>query len=170
MSGTTPGSYLVIARYGPANWAKWKNTPLDRKLDARSHAMDLFPLEPDPLPPAGMQVAHAFHTGIFTEIPNDFPEKPEAEQIRILDSVFTTQRDKAPGTDEKDPSVGWVALIDAARFSSFVERMGGRAGPLWQMYDIEVIPLNNDQNTKDIYDFMTTIHWAAPLPSPPAPA
>jgi len=36
MSGTTPGSYLVIARYGPANWAKWKNTPLDRKLDARA--------------------------------------------------------------------------------------------------------------------------------------
>lgn len=159
---TTLGWYLVIARYGAANWAKWKNTSLNLRLEARQAAMDLFPLTGDDLPPAGMQEAHAFHTGIFSELPPDFQDKSEAEQISILDSIFTTQRDKAPNTNEKDPLVGWVALVAAKDFSSFIARMGGKTGPLWQMYTIEVIPLNADQNTLDIYDFMTLVHWAAP--------
>jgi hypothetical protein len=61
------------------------------------------------------------------------------------------------GTQEKDPGMGWIAVIDAASFQSFVQQMGGKEGPLWRMYDIEVIPLNNDRTTKDIYDFMTPV-------------
>jgi hypothetical protein len=167
MPGTTPGSYLVIARYGPANWEKWKTTAPALQETARTAAMDLFPRTKNPLPPAGMQMAHAFHTGAHAEVPDNIYDKSPQEQITILDGIFAKQRDEAPETMEKDPLVGWVAVIKAGEFQSFIDRMGGKDGPLWKMSDIEVIPLNADQTTQDIYDFMTLVHWAIlPLVAP----
>ena len=49
--------------------------------------------------------------------------------------------------------------MDAGDFKAFVEKVGGKTHPLWRMYDIEVIPLNNDQTTWDIYKMMTPVHW-----------
>src|SRR5262245_2718772 len=105
MSATTVGSYLVIARYGAENWAKWKATASDQKELARQHAMELFPMTADPLPPNHTIVAHAFHTGIFAEIP-DNQEWSEENKVEKLNDIFTTLRGNAPGTDEKDPGVG----------------------------------------------------------------
>ncbi len=64
---------------------------------------------------------------------------------------------RSPSAEIADPGIGWVAMVEADRFPAFIERMGGMHGPLWQMYDIEVIPLNADRTTKDVYDFMTPV-------------
>jgi hypothetical protein len=56
--------------------------------------------------------------------------------------------------------MGWIAVVDYSSYEKFVEALGGKKGPLWRMYDIEVIPLNNDRTTQDVYDFMTPVSWA----------
>jgi hypothetical protein len=72
---------------------------------------------------------------------------------------FEAAPSKIAGTDERDPGVGWIAVVDASRFPAFVEQLGGKGGPLWRLYDMEVFPLNNDQTTHDIYELMTPSNW-----------
>jgi hypothetical protein len=85
-------------------------------------------------------------------------DKPKKTPSQVVDTLFVTR--KAPaGTNEKDPGIGWIALVEAEQFMPFVERLGGKDGPLWHMYDIDIVPLNDDKSTKDIYAFMTPISW-----------
>jgi hypothetical protein len=114
----------------------------------------------------GVRLLHTFHTRAFVEIDKTvlatkqpapiklLAQKTEDDQRREVDALLI-----APDTDENDPGMGWIAVVDHYNFTDFVIAMGGKAGPLWRMYDIEVIPLNNDQSTKDIYDFMTPVSW-----------
>jgi hypothetical protein len=124
--------------------------------------------EPDPFP-KGVRLLHSFHTGAFAEIDGKimgeklpahvkvelFRTDDKDEQRLLVDSLLT-----APGTDTKDPGMGWIAVVDYSSYEKFVEALGGKKGPLWRMYDIEVIPLNNDRTTQDVYDFMTPVSWA----------
>jgi len=55
--------------------------------------------------------------------------------------------------------IGWMAVVDASSYQSFVDQIGGEAGPLQRIYDIEVIPLNDDGTTNDIYQLMTPVSW-----------
>ena len=87
---------------------------------------------------------------------------PDDKQGELVDTIFTkfqAQPANAPGTDEKDPGIGWIAVINADRFAPFMEHIGGKTGPLWRMYDMEVIPLNNDRTTEDVYELMTPTSW-----------
>lgn len=122
----------------------------------------------------GVRMLHTFHTNMFARLHEKIPDidegdededaaastpaedepMPEQTRSQILDEIFT-----APNTGEKDPGIGWLAIVDAGDFKAFVENAGGKTHPLWRMYDIEVVPLNNDQTTWDIYKMMTPVHW-----------
>jgi hypothetical protein len=117
----------------------------------------------------GVRLLHSFHTGAFAEIDEKimgeelpahvkvelFRTDDKAKQKHLVDLLL-----EAPGTDTKDPGMGWIAVVDASSYQELVEAMGGKNGPLWRMYDMEVIPLNNDRTTQDVYDFMTPVSWA----------
>jgi hypothetical protein len=119
----------------------------------------------------GVRMLHSFHTNTFAWLYENIPdlnepgegdaapalaedEPPEKTPSQIIDEMMM-----ASGTGENDPGIGWLAVVDAANFAAFVEKMGGKTGPLWRMYDIDVVPLNNDQTTWDVYKFMTAVHW-----------
>src|SRR5258706_222766 len=104
----------------------------------------------------GAPLAHPFHTRINTQIPGDYRSLSIDQREQKLDSIFSAfaaPPAEIPGAT-RDPGVGWIVVVDAPQFASFVDRMGGQAGPLWRIYDIEVLPLNNDRTTEDIYDQM----------------
>jgi hypothetical protein len=157
---TALNAYLVVARY---NREKWKSLSAAERKQAEEAAEVLFPEKPAPLPSMeGLGLVHTFHTGIHAQIPGDYRSMSNDRREEIPDSIFkdvAAQPAEIPGAGTRDPGVGWVVVVDIDQFSSFVERMGGKTGPLWRMYDIEVLPLNNDRTTEDVYELMTPVHW-----------
>ncbi|HEX5688915.1 MAG TPA: hypothetical protein VFX76_02885 [Roseiflexaceae bacterium] len=175
---TALGGYLIIARY---NRDKWNHLATIDQTEAHERAEIVFPeddardlpqnltratmrqYEADPL--RGVQMLRSFHTSAFASLierlaENEKPpeDRPKKTPTQVVDTLFAMR--KAPaGTNEKDPGIGWVAVVEATFLASFVEQLGGKDGPLWRMYDIDVIPLNDDKTTKDIYAFMTPVNW-----------
>jgi hypothetical protein len=144
----------------------------------------LPPLTPVPVPDVpGVLMMRSFHTYLFNDLERRIiahfdqlrggPTTEEALSTEV-DGIFrewnlldesgtngTTEvpADKRIAEGQQDPGIGWIAMIDVAYYTEFVNQMGGVDGPLWTMYDIEVIPLNADRTTKDVYDFMTPVNW-----------
>jgi hypothetical protein len=76
---------------------------------------------------------------------------PGDKQSELVDTIFTefqAQPAKAPGTDEKDPGIGWIAVINADRFAPFMEQIGGKTGPLWRMYE-QCFPVSKTRRARD---------------------
>jgi hypothetical protein len=144
----------------------------------------LPPYDPEKPPPdlKGVRMLHSFHTNMFAwlheKIPNigepdangtvepppeeggttppvDGGATPPKKSSQIVDEMMMSG-----GTEYDDPGIGWLAVVDKSDFPAFIEHMGGKAGPLWRMYDIEIIPLNQDQTTWDVYNFMTPVNWS----------
>jgi hypothetical protein len=187
VEGTTLGSYLIIARYNRENWNTLDRLVPNHGIegaqeDAHKRAEEVFPEKKSsaadpgegerslPYPPS-VQLVKTFHSNIhaqvFEQIPDILSDKKLTEEEKalwgsILDGIFRDfepSGKNAPNTNVKDPGVGWIAMVDATRLEEFVGEMGGKDGPLWQMYDISIIPLNNDQTTDDIYKYMTPSNW-----------
>jgi hypothetical protein len=160
VAATSLQTFLVIARYSREKWIALGES---KQEQAHETAEVVFPEEePEirqlPLDSEGVPVLRSFHTGIFATLKEQIAsDTSQRTPSQIVDEIMTTWR--PPSAEVTDPGIGWVAMIEADRFPAFVERMGGRQGPLWQMYDIEVIPLNGDRTTKDVYDFMTPVSW-----------
>jgi len=157
---TTLGRYLLIARY---NRQKWNNLSVSEQHKAHETAEELFPEAPQqknlPLAGEGVLALQTFHSDLFGLLHdkiagNTTPGKAPSD---IANELFANWQ--PPAADIKDPGIGWLAILDAKQLDEFVKSMGGREGPLWRMYDIEIIPLNNDRSTQDIYDFMTPVSW-----------
>jgi hypothetical protein len=108
-------------------------------------------------------VSEQIIAAVITEIPRDVRDL-------IVDGIYATQPLETP--------VGWMVVVDASFFASYIERMGGQGNEkgLWPVFDIEILPLpegwteqdvlyrvphrlRNDQTTQDIYDFMTPTNW-----------
>ncbi len=187
MAATNLGAYLIIARYNRGKWKELRPDqqreaheraedlfPEDGNPMAQSMGVltpsSMLPVEegialPDmgtlPIPGVpGVQMMRSFHSGIHEKIPNNLQDENKEEVLRVIFEDFGSGQIYAPGvTTDPDPGIGWVVVVEAARFDLFVEHMGGREGPLWYMYDITVIPLNADRTTKDVYEFMTPVHW-----------
>jgi hypothetical protein len=188
MAATNLGAYLIIASYNRGKW-KELGPDQQREAHRRAELLfpeygnpmaqsmgvltpsSMLPVEekgialPDigtlPIPGVlGVQMMRSFHSGIHTQIPNPLPDDRKEEVLSTIFEEFKNGGIYAPGvTADPDPGIGWVAVVEAAQFDAFVDHMGGREGPLWYMYDITVIPLNADRTTKDVYDFMTPVHW-----------
>ena len=172
---TSLGAYLLVARYNRDKWVHLAKLDQDT---AHHTAEDVFPEDDRHYLPQmltrtapgqdllqGVQMLHTFHSDIFATLMERIAENDTAPEQRkkkevtdITDEVFAI-RGAPARTHEKDPGIGWFAVVEANSFASFVERLGGREGPLWRMYDMEVIPLNDDKTTQDIYDFMTPVSW-----------
>ncbi|MFL5802634.1 MAG: hypothetical protein ACJ8CR_12945 [Roseiflexaceae bacterium] len=171
---TKPSAYLVIAHY---DHERWKALDLKERLGAESRAETMFPDE-EPRSLEGLEGVRAirtfysaFHSKIaeynFGDKPMEemCPEERQERDAKVGEILADLPRKvpnteiNGPGTAIDDPGIGWVAVIDASSFASFVTNMGGAQSSLWRMYDIEVIPLNNDQTTLDIYKKMTPVHW-----------
>lgn len=146
-------AYVIIARYNLAK--ERKVTAGGEHAPARDAALALFPYKSasQKLPYVeGAQTIHTFNSPFFDQLPDDFFDLPEEQQIRMVNSVIAE-------LGEDNLGIGWMAVIDASSFGSFVARMGGENGPLWRTFDIEVIALNDDQTTNDIYQLMTPVNW-----------
>jgi Dyp-type peroxidase family len=184
---TTLGWYLVIARYNREKWnslsddeqtnareAAAKLFPYESAAVIRDLPNDKAKGPIDGLPATdplkGVRLLHTFHTRAFVELGQILGTAP-----RLATADVTTIKDKlerevveqrlvnellaAPGTTQKDPGMGWIAVVDHNHYAAFERRLDDEDGSLRRLYDIEVIPLNNDQTTEDIYDFMTPVSW-----------
>ena len=146
-------AYLMIARY---NLEKEMEVNAGGEHEtAREAAEQLFPYKNS----QGLQslaavgTFHTFHSPFFDRLPDNFFDLPEPPQTRIVNSVIAELGANKLG-------IGWMAVIDAGAFQSFViDKLGGPNGPLWRIFDIEVIALNDDRTTNDIYRLMTPRSW-----------
>jgi hypothetical protein len=135
----------------------------------------LPPYDPEKPPPdlKGVRMLHSFHTNMFAWLHEKIPDIDEHGTNRLAEppsedggatppktpGQIVDEMMRASGTEYDDPGIGWLAVVDKSDFPAFIERMGGKAGPLWRLYDIEIIPLNQDRTTWDIYKFMTPVSW-----------
>ena len=157
MAPTAPGAYLIIAHY---DRNKWLTLSSEERKQAEKQAEAMFSEEAKSFPlREGLIRAYTFYTGIHAAIPNYMVKLSEDQREKILNPIFAEPRDKAPGTEVKDPGVGFIALVDANQLSSFAELLDNTYSPIGKMYRTQVIPLNDDQNTEDIYQLMTPVHW-----------
>jgi hypothetical protein len=174
MEATIPQAYLIIACY---DHNRWKLLNVLERQAAHGVAEQLFPYEKaERLPfPEGVRLIRTFCSGVPARIPPGLVTNKPMEQMseeewkerdlqvgQILASLprkIPSTEVTGPGTEVDEAGVGWIAVVDAGYLSSFVAKMGGETGPLWNMYDIEIIPLNDDQTTADIYELMTPVNW-----------
>jgi hypothetical protein len=143
-------AYVIIAHY---NIAKEREVNAGEHEKAREAAERLFPYEnPKSLQGlAGVRTIHTFHSVFFDRLPDNFYTLSEQQQNEIAIPLIAELGDNL--------KIGWMAVVDASSYQSFVDQIGGEAGPLQRIYDIEVIPLNDDGTTNDIYQLMTPVSW-----------
>ena len=176
------GAYLIIARYNLEK--ELAVNAAGKHVTARDAARDLFPHEDT----RGLQnlrdvrMCHTFRSPFFDRLPDDFFSKKNKEQAALTQSTIVDLKQEADlkqkaaqaalarsGNGElngeiprkEDPlRIGWIAVIDADDYPSFVKRMNGADGSFPDVFDIEVIELNDDRTTNDIYQLMTPRSWA----------
>lgn len=132
--------------------------------------------EEHPLPyPPGVRMVQTFYSSFHSRVPASFEQKSakmgqrewderDALVLQMLEELppkITDASTSEVGLELDEPRVGWMAIIDAEAFPLFVVAMGGKTGPLCRMYDLQLIPLNDDRTTADIYSFMTPVHWSS---------
>lgn len=122
----------------------------------------------------GVLFLHTFFTGFHNQVTAEYRAgemeqrtQEEWEQrdnfveglLANLPRNITSSEATAAGLTIADPCPGWIAAVYAETFAAFVAELGGASGPLWNMYDIEVIPLNDDPSTNEVYQLITPVHW-----------
>jgi hypothetical protein len=173
---TTLDYYLVIARYNRATWnhlgtIPWGTAGGTLQDAAHEKAEEAIPEAPHAHPLSfinGVVDAWSFDTPLHSSLREVFIQYaraagvPPGEPVEISDAqsaVLVEEQLQGRANNPTDPGIGWVALVRGNRLNDFFLHLGGRYGPLVQMYDLEIIPLNNDQNTDDLYQFMTPVNW-----------
>jgi hypothetical protein len=148
----TVAAYAIIARYNSAKESNVNSS--GGHAAAREAAEQLFPYENS----QGLQsfsavrTIHTFHSDFFNQLPDNFYSLSPNQQIEVANSVIAKL-----GADNL--KIGWLAIVNASSYDAFVAKMGGTSGPLWSIFDIDVIPLNDDATTNDIYQLMTPVNW-----------
>jgi hypothetical protein len=168
-------AYLIIARYKLSK-EKAVNAA-DEHIAARDAARKLFPHQNTKglQHLTGVRMIHTFRSPFFAKLPNDFFSLEEKEQTALTQSAIAEVGRETLGLeDEKQTAltqsalfelggealgIGWIAIIDAHYLQTFFQRMGGEHGPFARVFDIEVIELNDDRTTNDIYQLMTPRSW-----------
>lgn len=124
----------------------------------------------------GARMVHTFYSDLHIQIDRmlqaqleqteDNAHNPEmrGKLDALVDRFYAQLANSAlqpvQGTSVSDPGIGWMAVVDAVSFDPIIMEIAKRSEPLWRMYDIEVIPLNNDKTTQDVYELMTPVHWS----------
>src|SRR5690349_7905903 len=162
-----PKAYLIVAYYNRQKWHSLDQATLKEAEDA---AEDLFPEERPNLVAnlvsQGVWMAQTFASDLFAKVA-DYQTLPREVRDLIIDGIYATQ--------SLDVPVGWMAVVDEEHFSSYLQRMRGNGKGLWPVFDIELFPLDagwsdtqvlsmvpplrNDQDTKQVYAFMTPTSW-----------
>jgi hypothetical protein len=168
MPDSSSEAYLFRADY---NHVKWSRLSEARRLQARSVALEIFPVPGKPLSDLasrGIMLAHSFASDLFTKLPMDFNERSIPERDVLVAGTYALRPLHTP--------VGWMAVIDADYISSFISLISEGVGALWACYDVTVrkIPagwatsdiapfvpyLRDDRTTADIYWYMTPTNWS----------
>jgi hypothetical protein len=175
MATTNEPAYLVLARYNRAKWHKLsKNPENDEGSQAEGVAEALFPEEAEAKPletltAQGVLLVRTFDSELFAELDTEtYRNSSDAHKDLFVDGIYATRTLDVP--------VGWMAVVDAKAFFSFVEWLSSEDGVLWRVYDIEIFPLNSgwtllniagrvprlrdDATTEDVYMFMTPRNWS----------
>lgn len=65
-------------------------------------------------------------------------------------------------THAGDKDFGWIAIVTDDTYHQMMDMttgLGWPNSPFWQMFAIDIIPLNDDTRTQDVYRYMTPSHW-----------
>lgn len=150
-------SWLFIARY---NHNAWKDLSVEEEDAARAAARTLFPYgvsEQALTSPVHFTFVDTFQTAVFSRLPSNYTTLTKAERTQVMDEIFAT----LPTGDKR---IGWVAIVPDNQVASLKMYLGdeqtGTDEPLKRMYIIESIPLNDNQTTAEIYEYMTPSHWS----------
>lgn len=165
---TSVDSYLLIARY---NRNKYNALGEERQDEAHAAAEKLFP-EHEPVPTLaakqaeGWLFARSFHTRLHDEVKAAISSRVNQERFadEVVEEVMQGNSRVTLGATmldgaTPDPGIGWILVVKADKYDALKGQFGV-TNALWEMYDIEVIPLFADLNTKDIYNLMTPINWS----------
>jgi hypothetical protein len=88
---------------------------------------------------------------------DDYAESTDPEIMEELLSGFAALYANVPQKPYQDPGIGWVAIVDEAQCVNLLGTYWMK--PFWQLFEVEVIPLNFDLSTQDIYIHMTPTNW-----------
>lgn len=174
MATTNGPAYLVIARYNRAKWRQLDTYEYNEREEAEGVANALFPEDPnsknlEDLKEQGILLARTFDSELFEEIETELYQSMSAEQkVLYLNGIYASRTLNVP--------VGWMVVVDANAFFSFMEWLNSEDGVFWRVFDIEISPLNtgwdelsiagrvpllrNDTTTNDFYMFMTPRNWS----------
>lgn len=176
---TSVASYLIIARYNRDTFKSFESQASpdprfeNRQQEAHEAAEELFPEHDEAeklrkMKGEGWLLARSFHSDLHAAIKRGLIENEALPsprvQAEVVDEIVRAEMAREPrpvaaGTEQiPDPFIGWVMVIEADKLAAFRSRFGP-SGALWEMYDIEVIPLHGDSTTQDIYEFMTPVNW-----------
>jgi hypothetical protein len=181
-SGTTfetpqLGAYLIIAHYDHNSWKK----PLDRdkRQAVKDAAEELFPDEEGEIKEIsdleGVLFVRTFFSRFFNSIPAgldtmEFEERLDEDWTRRNEAVARVLNNLPRGfsrtigsprqdIDLVEPGIGWMAVVEESYLPGFLERLEDeKLGKVYKNF--QVIPLNDDQNTKHIYQRMTAVSWS----------
>lgn len=149
-------SWLFIARY---NHQAWKKLTESEEAEARTAAVELFPYEGYEQTldsPIGFTIVDTFRSASFAKLPHGYTDLSKAERAEVMDEIFAGLPD--------DKGIGWIAIVPDDQVGPLRALLGdkksGTDKPLKRMYTIEMIPLNEDQTTAEIYEHMTPSHWS----------
>ena len=173
MATATATAYLILARYNHSKRNDLLAKSTSNHEQARQAALNLFPVDRNSLPLDGVPLVDTFASEVFTKLQGQaYAQLSDAQKDVFVDGIYA----KPP----KVP-VGWMAVVEARSFSSFVEQMSGdgTGSGLWQVYDIEIFPLdggwsdvisskvpfplNRNKTSAEIYLAMTPRSWNMPI-------
>jgi len=166
--------YLVLARYTINSWKRWMSFTDKQREDARDLALQFFPLEdpkpivdgqPVDIPGVGsVRFLHTFRTALLERImeikakypyPDGYGKEDYANSERT--AAIAKLYDNPPEQNTHDPGIGWVIIADEIECARLLGAYWMK--PFWELFEIEVIPLNSDASSEEFYINMTPTNW-----------
>ncbi|NJM05162.1 hypothetical protein HC891_01385 [Candidatus Gracilibacteria bacterium] len=145
MQDSSSEAYLIRADY---NHVKWSRLSEARRLQARTVALEMFPVPGKPLGDLavrGVLLAHSFASDLFTKLPMNFNDRPVPERDVLVAGTYALRPLHTP--------VGWMTVVDADYLSPFIGLMSEGIGALWALYDVTVRKVPAGWTTSDIAPF-----------------
>ncbi|GAB4109917.1 MAG: hypothetical protein Fur005_08460 [Roseiflexaceae bacterium] len=118
-----------------------------------------------------LRIAQTFASDLFAKM--DFFYQGQAEPARELKELYV---DMIYSSSPIFPPVGWMEVVHAADFASYIAKISQNNSILWKIFDIEIFPfpngwresdvvaklpaLNGNISTDDVYYRMTPRNWS----------
>lgn len=142
---------LFVAKY---KLGIYEGLTHEQKLAARVTARRVFGY--DDMIPADAEVQTSYTR------PPDSATNTGVLHVPPTAGVKFIQVDSFRHTHAGDKDFGWIAIVTDDTYHKMMDMMTGLGwpnSPFCQMFAIDVIPLNDDKTTQEVYRYMTPSHW-----------